>query len=76
MADWVFPNPLADFFRKRAIERGETADRVIPKGADEDWLDAPRVDRYGRCPKSIFGPHRIGDDPDFCSACGALVTNR
>jgi len=73
--EWVFPNALAAFFRDQAARRGETADRVIPRGADEDWVDAPRVDRYSRCPSSLFGPHRVPYGHEFCLECGALVTN-
>ena len=67
--------PIADWWRKRAASRGQTADRFIPRGVNEIWPYHEWVDERNLCPRAkdiplFHTPH------DICRNCGALVRVR
>lgn len=68
-------NDLLEAIRADALERGQTADRVVPY--DPDWgpgLDTP-VRRDARCPRFSVLPrgHSADDTGNACRYCKALL---
>lgn len=73
MAEWEFPNALAEAVRRIAKRRGQHANRVVSP-EDVDWLGHEVVVEGDPCDSyPIIARHYRPLDGPLCPGCGRIV---
>lgn len=67
--------PIADWWRKRAASRGQTANRVVERGVNEIWPQHHWEDERALCPRATGLPAWHTQN-DICRNCGTLIRLR
>jgi hypothetical protein len=84
VAEWVFPNAIAESVRRTATLKGEHANRIELRDPDDRWPPFRRVSADDSCEGAsnlrrhetsvIRKGEREFTDP-FCRTCGELVAS-
>ena len=74
MAEWQFPNAIAESVKRSAELRGQNAHRLEIRDWQDRWPSEVIVERWGTCPRTggLF-VHETPDGQSFCKHCGSLV---
>lgn len=76
VAEWQFPNAIAEGVRRSAFLRGQVANRLEIRDPGDRWPDFVRRQPGDKCEQygGLQGIHTSGRD-SFCIRCGVLIAS-